>query len=84
MKAHELVATIGPEAAQRLAEVYGGGKEHLPSLDSVLLAAERNAAVWRELKAGMTYKAVALRHGITVRWVRQIEQNMRDVEKIVN
>lgn len=83
MKARELIDAVGPDAARTLAELFGGTRHDMPGLEAVTRAAVRNAAIAAGLAAGHTYAAIARRHGITSRQVRNIERAMRLARNIV-
>lgn len=73
----DIASFIGLPAALELGEKMGGEHFYLPKIDS-FLTRQRNRLIKADLAAGHTYKQVARRYRITERWVREIEQTMKD------
>jgi Mor family transcriptional regulator len=69
----DIAEYIGIAAALELGEKMGGEDFYLPKVDSVL-ARHRNKLIKADLAAGLSYKQIARKYGITERWVRVIEQ----------
>lgn len=72
---HPIVASVGMDAAQKLAEFAGqpssGGTLDVPR-GLALTVALRNKQILEEVARGATKKGIALKYGLTTRWVRSL------------
>jgi Mor family transcriptional regulator len=68
---HSLYQMLGPEAAQRLFGEFGGITVEVPR-DVVWHTAQRNALIRADRATGMSQRALALKHHLTERHIRNI------------
>lgn len=79
---YQLVArVIGVDNAIKLGKELGGEQFYLPKLDACL-AGVRERKIIEEFKGG-NYRELAVKHGVTSRWVRDIIKKHRN-EKVLN
>jgi len=68
---HWLAELLGPEAAARLVEAYGGESVDIPRLNPHDLRA-RDMEICRRAAGGEKARALAREYGVSTRWVRRI------------
>lgn len=66
-----LAALIGTDEANRLAYAFGGDRLYIPKLEDFRLE-QRNAAIQADYRDGLTEREMAIKHGISMRWIRNI------------
>jgi Mor family transcriptional regulator len=70
----ELQGIIGTEAAKRLVDHYSGSSLYIPKRICIKL---RHKKIKEEFGQGAGYKELALRYGLTERYVRRIVHKRR-------
>jgi len=66
--ANELLRVIGEDAARVLCAIYGGTYLSVPNC-KLAIAKARNHQIQRDYANGIKPRELAIRHGITERWV---------------
>ena len=77
---HELERIIGRPALELLAAYCGGYHLDIPNLRRPAPAKEK---IWDCLDSGMTHEAIADLHGVTVRYVRELQKQRKSVQRVV-
>lgn len=72
-----LALTLGLESARRLVATFGGQRLQLPAERNALLDL-RNAAILRDVDAGLSHESIGLRYGLTRQSIKHILQQARD------
>lgn len=66
-----LANLIGTDEANRLAYAFGRDKLYIPKLEQ-LRRDERNAAIQADYRDGLTEREMAIKYGVSMRWIRNI------------
>ena len=78
MKAPDLIALVGPEAARKIVEAYGGAWERVPPLRSYEIAM-RNSLILHLHRDGMEPRRIAWRAGCSVGVVKATIRNAKSM-----
>ncbi|MCG8643219.1 MAG: hypothetical protein MI862_26070 [Desulfobacterales bacterium] len=79
-----LVEILGLEAFKRLVEVFGGDSVYIPNAKSITRIG-RDRRIYIEWKTeGCSYKALADRHNLTTRHIRDIIRDQRRINRKIN
>lgn len=82
MRAAELIETFGPEVARRMAELYGGSKERLPTLRMIEVSMRR-AAIYDAWRAGWDARRISLHYDVSEDYVRGAVRLMERTKKAI-
>lgn len=74
---HPLIDLIGDEAAQVLAQKFGGESIEIPK-DDAIQRQVRNAQIIKDIDAGLSQSKAALRYRLTERRIRHIYSHLRN------
>lgn len=76
---HKLAEVIGIEAYRRLLKSYAGLGIYVPTVDTITL--NLRDRLIREEYTGYNARELALKYGLTERWIQTITENIREVKR---
>lgn len=78
---HYLIGVVGEKAAQALVKNYPGETITVPNCKLALVKIRQRHIVKSRQQDGFSQTEAALLHGVTPRWIREIESREPEVEK---